>query len=247
MDHILSDTEEILGLNDMQDMWSSQPGSMLNISASEEEMNDLLRSTRDESTPSTSTGTTTKSVPNKNLTGETGISPNPKLDPKLDLERKLRNLERERVKEKEMIEKLRKENHDLKEKEKNNDVSLPFGLEPERYLRGDMKDSTKYLAKIIIPRVKRVVDENKETFKMIFALGEVSEPVDFRSIRTCVLFNRGRICRDGNTHSDQKGNKRIHDCTVCWEVLWVFAVHRVVTCPLLTRKFYEKLGAKITP
>ena len=228
MDQLLSNTEEVLGLNDMKEMWASTPGQTLNLSTSEEEMNELLGSSENEPSPSTSSST-------GGVRGETGI----------DLESKLKLIEKEREKEKSLIEKLRRENKELKEKSK--DEILPFGLEPERFLAGDIKESTAYLAKIIIPRIKRVVDENKEIFKLIYALGEVSEPVDYRAIRTCVLFNRGRPCREGYTHRDPKGNKRIHACTICWEVLWIFVAHRVVTCPLLTRKFYSKLGAKITP
>ena len=160
-----------------------------------------------------------------------------------ELLEKLKEFENQRRIDQIKLEKLQKENEILKE----NSKVLPFGFEPEKFLKGDMYDSNHYLVKTIIPRIKRVVDHNKDSFKVIFALGEVCEPLDYKVLRTCMLYNRGGACRCSHTHSDLKGNKRIHCCTICWEVLWVFACHRVVACPLLNQSFFKKIGAKMIP
>ena len=138
---------------------------------------------------------------------------------------------------------LREENEKLRESSRG----LPFGFEPEKFIKGDMGEANKYLVKCIIPRIKRIVDQNHDSFKLAFALGEACEPLNYSVVRTCMPYNRGMACRDGHIHSDHKGNKRMHSCTICWEVLWVFVNHRVVACPLLSRNFYKKIGAKICP
>ena len=94
------------------------------------------------------------------------------------------------------------------------------------------------IIKTIIPKVKRVVTKNKESFKIFYELGDVCEPISPTSLKTCTLYNQGRQCREGNSHCDQRGNNRLHVCTVCWETLWVYAPHGIFACPLLTRKFW---------
>ena len=100
-----------------------------------------------------------------------------------------------------------------------------------------------YLAKQIVPRIKRAVDMNKESFGVIFALGDACEPITADTIKTFARFNQGRICREGKVHIDNTGTKRFHTCTICWEVLWVYATHKVVNCPLLRAEFWKKINA----
>ena len=148
------------------------------------------------------------------------------------------------------LEKLRKEIEKLKSElkpETADDTTLPFGLEPDRYLKVDQKEAMTYLAKTIIPRIKRVIDENRAKFVVIFALGESCEPIDYETVKTCSRYNQGWQCGEGKIHTDAQGNKRSHSCTICWEALWVYTPHRVINCPLLTVKFWKLIGAERLP
>ena len=154
------------------------------------------------------------------------------------LKERLAKLEKEK-------EKLKRENEELKQRQSVND--LPFGMEPERFLRGENKDALAYLMKIIVPRIRRVISENRELFQVIYAIGKVSEPMVADTPKTCLTYNRGRNCREGRVHMDNSGNRRIHTCTLCWELLWIHVCHRVVDCPLMTRSFWTKIEAKKAP
>ena len=247
MDRLLSETEEDLGL---KGYLSSPPSSVLSTEPNEDEMNYLLginpSTVQSNPVPGTSTMTWTEAsameVEEKKQKKLKSGTEDTK-DKEKCLKEKLKEIESQRVLDQKKLEELRQENRLLRE----SSAVMPFGFEPERFLNGDMHESNRYLVTTIIPRIKRVVDQNSESFKLIFALGEVCEPLDYKVLRTCMLYNRGGACRNGHTHSDLKGNKRIHSCTICWEVLWIFAYHRVVACPLLTRKFYGKIGAKLIP
>ena len=120
-------------------------------------------------------------------------------------------------------------------------------MEPEKFLKGENKDALAYLMRIIVPRIRRVISENRDLFRVIYAIGKVSEPMTGETPKTCLTYNRGRNCREGKVHLDSSGNKRIHTCTLCWELLWIHAFHRVINCPLMTRKFWADMDAKKAP
>ena len=245
MDLLLSQTRDDMDLNEY---WDNEPNSVMSLAPTDEEVNSLLgvapESVLSNPTASTSTWASSNSYDagKSSDTCETTVFELATETPEI-LREKLRKIENERKEEGKIMEKLKEENEMLKESSR----SLPFGLEPEKFLKGDMGESNKYLVKCIIPRIKRFVDQNRESFAVIFALGEVCEPLNYTVVRTCMPYNRGGACRDGHIHTDMKGNKRIHSCMICWEVLWIFTNHRVVACPLLTRDFYKKIGAKMCP
>ena len=128
-------------------------------------------------------------------------------------------------------------------KSKDFKLDIPFGLQPDKYLLVSQKEAMIYLAKEIIPRIKRVVDENREKFIVIYALGATCEQISDNTVKTCGRYNQDKGCRESNVHTDLKGIKRMHACTICWEVLWVYSPHQVVNCPLLVNEFWSKIGA----
>lgn len=162
------------------------------------------------------------------------------------LEKRIRELEQESETRKRKFRELEEENKRLKAQEKTETKpKMAFKLDHTIYLHGDMKEANVYLSKTIVPQVKAIISQNKQNFRLISELGKVCEPVHETSPRTCIQFNRGKICMDGEVHFDRRGNKRIHCCSICWETLWAFVPHRVVDCPLLTRKFWEIMECKI--
>ena len=196
---------------------------------------------------------TNKEVTMENPTSEINVvkcNPSPNTASKrkieqLEKERDEEKIEREKEKkqrlmEKEELEQVKRELKELKQGQTTVKVNsdLPFGMSFSEYMTRDLKVATDYITKTIIPRVKRVVTENKESFKIFYELGDVCEPITPTSLKTCTLYNQGRQCREGNSHCDQRGNNRLHVCTVCWETLWVYAPHGIFACPLLTRKFW---------
>ena len=55
------------------------------------------------------------------------------------------------------------------------EISLPFGLEPHKYLNADGRDSIYYLTTQIIPRVKFLIEDNMDKFKSFYELGKECE------------------------------------------------------------------------
>ena len=115
---------------------------------------------------------------------------------------------------------------------------LAFGIEPEKYLVRDLKQAAVYLGEFILPKIKSIVDLNQPKFEALFLMGESFEHLP---VKTCTLYNQNRDCREEHFHKDTTNMTRSHCCTVCWETLWVLAPHRVVTCPLTTKGFWEKM------
>ena len=115
---------------------------------------------------------------------------------------------------------------------------LAFGIEPDKYLVRDLKQAAVYMGEYIIPKIKYAVDVNREAFEAIYLIGEKFEHVE---LKTCTLFNQGRNCSEGPFHKDTNNCVRAHFCTICWEALWVLASHKVVTCPLTSKTFWNKL------
>ena len=119
-----------------------------------------------------------------------------------------------------------------------NNQKLAFGIEANKYLTWDLKQAAIYMGEFIIPKVKSTIDKNQDKFAAIFLMGENFEHV---TMKTCTLFNQNRPCPQGTVHRDTNSISRGHFCTICWETLWVLAPHRVVTCPLTTCVFWEKM------
>ena len=209
----------------LDNIWKEYQNSILSLHPSEEEMNDLIN---DIEKPQSREGESCREVkdPPKKEAGN------------MSLEEKLARLEQEK-------EELRKENEKLKQVHTGN--VLPFGMEPEKFLKGENKEALAYLMRIIVPRIRRVINENKPLFHVIYGIGKVSEPLASDTPKTCLTYNRGRNCREGKVHLDSNGNRRIHTCTLCWELLWFHAFHRVVNCPLMTTKFWSDIEAKKAP
>lgn len=124
----------------------------------------------------------------------------------------------------------------------NPSQNLPFGIEPNKYLTWDLKQAAIYMGEFVIPRILITVENNRGKFKALYLMGEQFEHV---SLKTCTLFNQNRPCFQGPFHKDTINIDRGHFCTICWETLWVLASHRVVTCPLTTRKFWSEMSIEI--
>ena len=95
---------------------------------------------------------------------------------------------------------------------------LAFGIEPDKYLIGDLKQAAIYLGEFILPKIKTVVDSNREKFEALFLIGESFEHLP---VKTCTLYNQNRDCKDSHFHKDMSNMSRAHCCTVCWEALWI--------------------------
>lgn len=170
-------------------------------------------------------------------------SPTENLDQKTEsLKQRIKELEQETERRKRKYDELQEENKRLKTLEKTDSKDFfAFDLDPSVYLRGDMKEANAYLSRTIVPKVKRLIDQNEGQFRIIKELGKVCEPVTETTPRTCIQYNRGKYCPEGEMHLDKKGNKRIHCCSICWEALWAFVPHRVVACPLIAKKFWSTM------
>ena len=151
---------------------------------------------------------------------------------------------KDRVEEKIEMENMRREMDAMKATKI--EISLPFGLEPHKYLNADGRDAIYYLTTQIIPRVKFLIEDNMDKFKSFYELGKECEQTALVP-KTCLIYNKGKDCREGFVHPDRSGMLRMHTCTVCWEVLWSHFRHRVVSCPMLTNKFWKSMEVKRLP
>jgi hypothetical protein len=166
-----------------------------------------------------------------------------------DCLKRIRELEEEKKNEQKELKELKSKVDELMKKPNETGIKSrlgprAFGLEMQKYLTGDLKQAAVYLGEFVLPKIRKTVEENRSKFAVIFLLGEKFEHTP---MKTCTLFNQGRDCYDGPSHRDHGTNQitRSHFCTICWESLWIMAPHRVVTCPLTTTIFWDKIDIKI--